>query len=52
MNLIAIGLAFCLYTIIAIGNLRQKDYPMTLVWASYALSQVGFWFYERSKVSE
>ena len=49
MNTPAIILAFILYVIIAIGNLRQRDYPMCVVWFSYSLSQLGFLWYEMSK---
>jgi hypothetical protein len=52
MNQIAIILAFILYSVIAVGNLRQKDYPHALIWGAYALSQVGFYLYERTKEIE
>jgi len=52
MNIIAIVLAFILYMVICIGNIRQKDYPMALVWFAYSLSQVGFLLYEINKASK
>jgi hypothetical protein len=51
MNIIAIVLAFILYMVICVGNVRQRDYPMALVWFSYSLSQVGFLLYEINKAS-
>jgi hypothetical protein len=45
----AIVLSFILYCVIAIGNLRDRDYPMFWVWASYGSSQLGFLAYELTK---
>ena len=47
----AIGLSFCLYLVVAISNARDRDWPMVLVWTSYAASQAGFWWYEMNKVN-
>jgi hypothetical protein len=33
----------------AIGNLKQKDYPMALVWFSYCMANLGLIWYEISK---
>lgn len=43
---VAIVLAFVLYVIIGIGNIRAKDYPHAVVWFCYAGSQLGFLWYE------
>ncbi|MFN7318808.1 MAG: hypothetical protein ACK5S6_04795 [bacterium] len=37
MNKTAIVLAFILYVVIAIGNIRDKDYPHALIWLCYAV---------------
>lgn len=42
----AIILSFILYCIIGISNVAQKDYPHGFIWFSYALSQLGFLWYE------
>lgn len=52
MNKIAITLAFVLYVITAIGNIRQKDYPHALIWISYSISQLGFLWWEYTKEVE
>jgi hypothetical protein len=49
MNIIAIVLAFILYMVICIGNIRQKDYPHALIWGAYAVSQLGFLWWEMVK---
>ncbi len=49
MNKTAIILAFILYVVISIGNLRQKDYPHALIWIAYSLSQLGFLWHEVQK---
>lgn len=49
MNKFAIILAFILYVVIGIGNIRQKDYPHALIWMAYALSQLGFLWWEYTK---
>lgn len=46
---VAIVLSFILYCVIAIGNLRDKDYPHALIWGAYSLSQAGFLWYELTK---
>jgi hypothetical protein len=46
---IAIILSFVLYCVIAVGNLRDRDYPHAMVWGSYGLSQLGFLWYEFTK---
>jgi hypothetical protein len=46
---VAIILSFVLYCIIAVGNLRDRDYPHALIWGAYALSQTGFLWYELTK---
>ena len=46
---VAICLSFVLYCVIAIGNLRDRDYPHALIWFAYALSQAGFYWYELTK---
>ncbi len=50
MGFYAILLAFILYLTVGVSNLRQKDYPMALVWFAYALSQIGFAWYEWKKL--
>lgn len=37
------------YFLTAISNLRQKDYPMALVWFSYCMANLGLIWYEISK---
>ena len=41
-----------LNSLMAIGNLRNKDYPHSFIWFCYALSQCGFIWYELSKESK
>jgi len=50
MGVYAIIMAMILYGIIAVSNIRDKDYPHAFIWFSYALSQVGFLWYELSKL--
>lgn len=50
MGVYAIVIAIILYVVIAISNIRDKDYPHAFIWFSYALSQFGFLWYELSKV--
>jgi len=37
------------YLMTAIGNLRQKDYPMALVWISYSTANLALVWYEIRK---
>ncbi len=52
MNKTAIVLAFILYVIICIGNIKDKDYPHALIWGAYGLSQLGFLWHEFIKKIE
>lgn len=49
MNITAIIIAFILYVIICCGNIKAKDYPHALIWGAYAISQLGFAWYEWSR---
>ena len=46
---VAIILSAVLYCIIAIGNLRDRDYCHAFIWFSYFLSQCGFLAWEFTK---
>lgn len=51
-GIVAIILSFILYCVIAVSNLTQKDYPHAFIWFSYGLSQLGFLWYELSKLGK
>jgi|DEB0MinimDraft_6_1074348.scaffolds.fasta_scaffold31736_2 UDP-N-acetylmuramyl pentapeptide phosphotransferase/UDP-N-acetylglucosamine-1-phosphate transferase len=38
-----------IYFGIALDNLRQEDYPHALIWAAYAVANIGFVWYELTK---
>ena len=38
-----------IYFGIALDNLRQQDYPHALIWAAYAVANIGFVWYELTK---
>lgn len=39
-----------LYTLIAISNFIQRDYPHGIIWSGYTLGQLGFIWYELLKL--
>ena len=49
MSVPFILIATACYVLTAVSCLRQRDYPMALVWASYSLANIGFAWYEISK---
>jgi hypothetical protein len=49
MSVPFILIATACYVLTAVSNLRQRDYPMALVWASYSLANIGLIWYELSK---
>jgi hypothetical protein len=46
LGIAALILAIILYLTIGLQNYLDKDYPHAFVWASYALANVGFLWYE------
>lgn len=50
MSLPFIITATLCYIITCLSNLKQKDYPMALVWFSYAMANIGFIWYESKKL--
>lgn len=46
MGIAALIIAILLYLTIGLQNYLDKDYPHAFVWASYALANVGFLWYE------
>ena len=48
-TLIPIVLSTLLYLWVAWGSFRQKDYGHALMWAAYALANVGLLIYYYSK---
>jgi hypothetical protein len=51
MGVYAIILSMILYMIICADNFLKKDYPHSLIWFAYCLSQLGFLWYELQKNS-
>jgi hypothetical protein len=49
MSKIGIFLAILLYLFIAIGNLKDKDYPHAMMWLCYCLANVALLWYEYTK---
>ena len=49
MSVPFILIATACYVLTTVSCLRQRDYPMALVWASYSLANIGFVWYELSK---
>lgn len=50
MSIYALIICFFLYCFVAFSNFKQKDYPHAFIWASYALSQLGFLWHEFNKL--
>ena len=49
MNVTAMIIATICYLTVFIGNLRQRDYPHSLMWFSYTLANCGLLWYEFNK---
>ncbi len=49
MNILPIVIATACYFIVFVGNLRQKDWPHSLMWFSYTLANAGLLWYEWNK---
>lgn len=49
MGKIGISLAILLYMFIAVGNLKDKDYPHAMMWFCYGLANVALLWYEYTK---
>ena len=49
MSFPCISIATVCYMITAMANLKQRDFPMALVWFSYSLANIGFLWYEVTK---
>lgn len=49
MSVFLIGLVCVVYFGIAVSNVIEQDYPHAFIWASYALANIGFIWYELTK---
>lgn len=50
LTFLPIVICFVCYTLVGIGNAKQGDYPHAMIWWAYALSQLGFIWYEYTKL--
>jgi hypothetical protein len=51
MTIWAIAVITCLYLFISGDNIRQGDYPHSLMWFAYALANTGLLWYEYNKAA-
>ena len=49
MGVYAISASILLYSLIAISNLKDKDYPHAMIWGCYAMANIGFLWHELIK---
>lgn len=51
MNPLLLGIVCLIYSIVTVNSLREREFAMSLVYFSYALSLVGFIVHEYYKSS-
>lgn len=49
LETVVLLISFLAYMTMAGCNFYKKDYPHSLIWFSYSLSQIGFMWYEFTK---
>lgn len=50
MGVPALIITVILYLIITIDQIRKKDYPHAFIWFSYSLANIGFIWYEFTRI--